>query len=238
MRNGKTSLARLLAVCTMPVLLVACQGNGQPNQHVPFEYYESSVLQRNQATAVEQTQYLEVNLNPQDSQLRQTEIAKIRGFISAYSDKGHGPLVMSLPKGVVNPQLAVSAAAEARELAWEGGIEYGEIQGSAYDARGRQNAPLIMAFKSYKALAPHCPSKAFVDYADTQSNNDQPSLGCSVRTNLAAMIADPADLFGERDLAAGDPIRRENQLTGYREGTATGAERTDAESGAISTAVN
>jgi pilus assembly protein CpaD len=144
---------------------------------------------------------------------------------------------MSLPKNHQNEELAVKAVAEAREIAWSSGVQYEEISGSAFEANGR-NAPMVLGFRAYKAIAPDCPQKAAFNFADASSNNDMPSLGCSVRTNMAAMISNPADLLGEREIEPGDAARRQIQLQLYREGQPTGAERSDAETGSVSTAVN
>ncbi len=232
----KTSIFALIALGALTV--TGCSATKNVNTHVAPEYFQGTALDRNAIGVQERTEYLEVNLDPRDSQLRRDEVAKIRGFLADYNASGHGPLVMSMPKGAVNPQLAVSAVAEARQLAWEAGIEYEEILGAAYNARSRPNAPVIMAFKSYTAIAPDCQQPGSQNFANAVSNSDLPTLGCAVRTNLAAMIAEPADLFGERELGEKDILRRSAQLEAWRTGGTTAAERTGDESGAISSAVN
>ncbi|MEL7231873.1 MAG: CpaD family pilus assembly lipoprotein, partial [Pseudomonadota bacterium] len=137
-----------------------------------------------------------------------------------------------------NPSLAVKATAEARDLAWNAGVEYDQIAGSAYEGGGSANAPLILAFQSFETVAPECPQLSTINFTDARSNNDLPTLGCAVRTNMAAMIAEPSDLFAERELEEGDITRRTVQLGAWREGAQTGAQRGDQESGAVSNAVN
>jgi pilus assembly protein CpaD len=95
-----------------------------------------------------------------------------------------------------------------------------------------------MAFKTYKAVAPKCPSLAQLDVTNAVSNSDLPSLGCAVRTNMAAMIAEPSDLLGNRDLDEVDLNRRSAQLELWRNGETTAAVRTEAESAVVSNAVN
>ena len=95
----------------------------------------------------------------------------------------------------------------------------------------------MLAYTAFRANAPECGSLADQDFSDASSNNELPTLGCAVRTNMAAMIADPADLFGERDLEEGDNERRSTVLGLYRQGQPTGAQRSDDENGAVSTAV-
>lgn len=232
---------------TRTTLLLACglasalalggcaSGKGGP---VPESYLTGTTLDRNPIQVSERTEYLEVQLNPLDPHLRLSEQAKIRAFVADYKRRGHGPLVMSMPENQENQELAVKAVAEAREIAWSQGVEYGQISGSAYDAQGKTTAPLVLAFRAYDAIAPDCPQKSAYDFADATSNNDMPTLGCSVRTNMAAMIADPADLLGERALDEGDLERRSRQLELYREGENTAAERSQDESAVLSDAVN
>ena len=232
--SGKIA-SSFVALATSTAILAGCAG--KPSA-VPESYFYGTSLDRNPVTARSTTEYLEVNLNPADSQLRQTEVRKLKAFFAEYNARGHGPLAMIAPEGAENPQLAIDAVAEARELAWEAGIEYSQIAGSAYAASSRPGGPLILAFKAYSAVAPNCKSLSEIDFSNASSNSDLPTLGCAVRTNMAAMIADPADLYGQRDLDPGDAARRDLQLEKWRAGETTGAERGDEESGAVSTVVN
>ena len=226
-----------MTVAAMATTLAVASCAGKPAA-VPESYFHGTALDRNPVTARSTTEVLEVALNPADSQLRRNEVYKLKAFLADYNARGHGPLLMVAPKGGENPQLAVDAVAEARQMAWEAGIEYSQISGSAYAASSRPGGPLILAFTAYDALAPDCPMLSEMDFANATSNSDLPTLGCAVRTNMAAMIADPADLYGQRGLDASDTLRRELQLEKWRTGEPTGAERSDEESGAVSTAVN
>lgn len=227
----------MVAVLGAASVATGCQSSDKA-PIIPTSYYQGTTLDRNPIEVRGQTEVLEVDLNAMDSQLRLVQIGRIEGFLAKYTSEGQGPLIMSMPKNFANPQLAVAATAEARDLAWNAGVEYNQIAGSAYDAAGSDDAPLILAFKTYEAVAPECPQMSTIDFSDARSNNDMPTLGCSVRANMAAMIAEPSDLFGERKLEAGDVTRRTNQMTLWREGAQTGATRSDDESGAVSNAVN
>lgn len=215
-----------------------CATNEKPSV-VPSAYLQGTPLDRNEITVSKKTEYLEVALNPADNQLRIIDKDRIRNFVAGYVESGHGPLIMSMPQGSPNPQLSIQAVADAREIAWEYGVEYKEILGDAYDARSAgAGAPLVLAYTAFRANAPDCPSLASIDVANAMSNNELPTLGCAVRANQAAMIADPADLFGERVRGDGDIDRQTDVLGKYRRGESTASERSDAESGAVSTAVN
>ena len=194
-------------------------------------------LDRHEIGVMPKTEFLEIRLNPQDTQLRQNDRNRIENFVRAYTDSGHGPLVMSMPAEGANSQLAVQAVVEAREIAWSLGVEYEEISGNAYDAQSDRLAPLILAYQSYEAMAPQCDSLARYDMANVSSNNELPTFGCAVRKNMAAMIADPADLLGTHPLDQGDVVRRAVILEKFRNGEITGASKSSDESGTVSTAV-
>ena len=219
------------------MLVSACQSSGPPS-NVPAEYFTGTTLDRNAIGVTQHTEYLEIEMDNRDTQLRVPELMKVREFIDDYTDVGHGPLVISMPKSAQNAQLAVGAVAEVRQIAWEAGVNYDQLLGAAYDAEGRSSTPIVMAFKTYKAVAPKCLSLAQVDVTNAISNSDLPSLGCAVRTNMAAMIAEPSDLLGGRDLDEGDLDRRSRQLELWRAGETTAAPRTEAESAVVSNAVN
>ncbi len=201
-------------------------------------YLEGTALSRNEVGVAKRTEFLEVALDPSASELAETDRARIRNFVGSYAQTGHGPLVLSLPAASANPQLAVTAVAEARSIAWEMGVRYDEIDGKSHGAGEALSQPMILAFQAYDAVAPECLSKASLDFSDVASNNNLPTLGCSVRTNLAAMIADPSDLLGNRPLGAGDAGRREVIMEKFRIGESTAAIRSAQESGAVSQVVN
>lgn len=205
---------------------------------VTGEYLQGTALSRNDVGVSKRTEFLEIALAPQASELSDADRARIRSFVGVYAQRGHGPLVMSLPAASSNPQLAVTAIAEARAIAWEKGIQYDEISGTSHGAGEAYGQPIILAFQVYDAVAPECVSKSEIEFSDVTSNNNLPTLGCSVRTNLAAMIADPADLLGNRPLGAADASRREVILEKFRLGESTAAQRSQQESGAVSQVVN
>ena len=238
MTRAKTGFFSALA--TGLLILSGCQSSEgrNTNNKVPISDYYGTPLDRYEIGVKEHREYLEVQLDPRDTQLRVSEVQKVRAFLDAYADVGHGPLVISMPRSAEAPQLAVGAVSEIREFAWETGIDYDQMLGAAYDASGRGSTPIIMAFKTYKAIAPDCPSLAEFDLANAVSNSEMPSFGCAVRANMAAMIAEPADLLGERALDQGMIGRQQFMLDLWLQGQPTPSTRSEGETTAISSAVN
>lgn len=229
------SLPALIALGAGAAAITAC-ASVAPTA-VPQAYLESSPLDLNQVTVEKRTEFLEISIDAYAGELSSTDRARIREFMSGFVRRGHGPLVLSMPQTSSNPQLAVAAVAEARAIAWDMGIEYEEISGKAHGAGSAVSEPMILAYQSYEAIAPYCPPKSTVDFSNIDSNNQMETLGCAVRTNLAAMIVDPGDLLGNRPLDRSDLARRETILEKFRAGESTASERTSQESGAVSSAV-
>lgn len=236
MSISSRSSRSLLAIGAGLITLGACASSAPTA--VTADMLHGTELTRNEVKVAERTEFLEIAIRPELSELTEADRERIRNFVGVYAQRGHGPIVMSLPAATSNPQLAVTAVAEARSIAWEKGIEYDEISGTSHGAGEAYSQPMILAFQLYDAVAPECKQKSELDFADVTSNGPLPTLGCSVRTNFAAMIADPADLLGTRPLDPADLDRRTVILAKFREGKSTGAERSIQESGAVSDAVN
>lgn len=234
MHHLKTS--GLIGALAAVIMLGAC--GTSPNNLVPADYQTGTTLDRNEIGVGETSQRLELAIDSRSAWLRAGQEDRARAFISNYRRSGHGLLIVAVPSAYGADPYSVAAVSEARDIAWAEGVAFDDVRARSYDAGGRRDAPLILTYQSYVAIAPYCPEKSQVRFSDARSNNDMPALGCSVRVNQAAMIADPSDLFGNRPLDEGDALRRQAQLQLYREGQPTGAERGDDETSAVSTAVN
>ena len=235
--NPKLKTANTLLAAGLCLAGLAACASHAPTA-VPSSYLQGTALDRNAIGVSKRTEFLEIKIDPMSSELTRKDKTRIEDFVRTYRSKGHGPLIVSLPETSDNSQLAVEAIVTAREIAWQNGVEYEEIAGSSHGANSDASEPMIMAFQVYDAIKPDCKSLAEYDVADIRSNNEMPSLGCSIRTNQAAMIADAADLLGQRELDQGDNGRRKVILEKFRQGESTASARTAAESGAISSAVN
>ena len=187
---------------------------------------------------VEETVVLEVPMSAAEPGIPYSEQRRVEVFLSSYKSKGarHGPLILSVPQNSpFAAQLEISAR-EAYDLAYDYGVK--DIKRSDYESNGAPEAPMVLAYRAFKAIPPDCPSLASIDLAGTRGNDPQPRFGCAMQANLAAMVADPADLIGARPEDPADTVRRVDVLTKYRAGQPTSTERTEAESGTVSQAID
>ena len=238
MKRKRSRISRLVLLPTIGAALAFAASCSSGPATAPPTRLQSGPLDRHEIKVVSRTEFLEIRIDSRASELSSQERARISAFVRGYAARGHGPLVLSLPQSSANPQLAVAAVAEARLIAWENGVEYNEMEGTAHGAGSAISEPMILAYQLYDAIPPDCPALYTIDFSDAASNDTLPSLGCSLRKNLAAMIVDPADLLGNRPADAADLMRREVILEKFRRGEMTASERTEQESGAVSTVVD
>jgi pilus assembly protein CpaD len=72
--------------------------------------------------------------------------------------------------------------------------------------------------------------------AEDYRNLPYPNFGCAQQRNLAAQIANPADLLGPRTTETADAERRAVVFDKYRQGRVTGAEKSTDERIQVKTA--
>ncbi len=116
------------------------------------------------------------------------------------------------------------------------GVPAAAIQQDAYDAGGDAKAPLRVGFAAFKASVPAC-GQTWDNLTATEANVVQSNFGCAVTANMAAMIADPADITQPRESGPPDAGRRVTVIESYRKGAVTSAIADKQASGAISGAV-
>lgn len=191
-----------------------------------------------QIVAQETTAELKIGAVVSGEKLGVHERQAVKGFAAAYQQEGHGAVIISRPSNGPDDISAMRAAADARAVMLAEGVDQSMIAEGTYDGTGARSAPLIISYRTYEAVVPNCPDVSHWDIANTYSNSALPSLGCAVAVNLAAMIANPADLVGAQPMDAADTGRRLVVFSKYRAGEKTSAARNDDASGAISSAVD
>ncbi len=167
--------------------------------------------------------------------------ARVESFARAYREFGHGTLLLSVPSGGAEEAAATHLAQAVRRRLAEGGVPFSAIVSASYEAQPAgetksdpKPAPLVLTFTRYTAAAPACAPAYLFDYADGSPKDAPKNFGCAVSANLAAMIADPADLLKPRPSEPRDGDRRQAVLDRYRAGAQTHATRTEDERATVS----
>lgn len=211
-------------------LLSGCVANtSQQAWALPGDAHKVSVT--------ETSERLHLVLDRNDSGLSLSQKAAIKGFVVKWRNKGHGPIGLSIPDSSKNANIAVTAAAQTREILHAEGLDWQQIVGGNYRADGQNKPPVILSFRKYIATANNC-NASQQNLAINFSNKPSANFGCAVATNMAAMIADPYDLVDPKSMPATIADRRIVTYEKYILGETTGVERTSDEEASVSDAVD
>lgn len=198
-----------------------------------------SAADNHQISVEETSQRMNIAVGPHDAALSHETRGELQRFAAGYARMGHGPLVLSTPAGGANQDAAARLAQQTRVALSDMGVPYGAIAGATYEAEGAADAPIVVSYMHFEAMAPECTPIWAQDLAHPAGNTGTyESFGCSAAVNLAAMIEDPRDLLGPRDETPRDAARRAVVLGHYREGEVTTADRSDDERVRVSDAVD
>ena len=157
----------------------------------------------------------------------------LAAFAGDWRAGGRGPVVLRTPVGGPDPAMAARAAEGARALL----ASYGaSVRVEGYEAQGDPRAPLIVGRETYTVSIPTC-GRQWDNISRSAGNNVQSQFGCAVSANMAAQIANPADLLGPAAVDPADAQRRDVVLGKYRKGENTASARDDQATGAVSQVV-
>jgi pilus assembly protein CpaD len=90
-----------------------------------------------------------------------------------------------------------------------------------------------VGFTHYEAKGPDCGRK-WSSFTHSMDNKVSANFGCASTADIAAMIANPADLVAPREMTPGDAGRRATVLEKYRQGLITSTPKDEQASGIVS----
>lgn len=157
-------------------------------------------------------------------------------LVHAWRTHDGGPIRLQSPVGVADSGAAYRMGESVRAFLVSQGVPHTDIQLLGYEAQGAAGAPMVVGYDRYVAQVPRC-GQSWENLTSTGANRTSANFGCSVTANLAAQIANPADLVRPRDMDPSDAARRMEVLDNYRRGEPTSTQADDQARGALSQAV-
>ena len=177
----------------------------------------------------------EVLLAPHAQGLSERQAAAVDELVGRWRETGGQAFTIAVPNGPSRDAARAAEAVESRLIAV--GVAPALIHTVGYDPAERPGAPLSLSYERFQAEGPKC-GQDWRDFTKTSANTVNANFGCANTANLAALVANPADLNGPRALGDPDAGRRENVLNKYRQGQITSSAKDDQATGAISNAVH
>lgn len=213
-----SSLRRLgcaLAAAAAVALLAGCGNMGRTDSvvvgSVPDDYRTNHPIM-----IAEKDIVIDLPVGPTDRGMTGTQKVALEGFLVDYDRSAAPMLSIMAPAGSRNAAAASHAASEFARYAKKQGVPASRISISSYQVQAADvSAPVRVMFTAMAAQTNKC-GRWPADLADTTDNKHYANFGCSYQNNLAAQIANPADLLGPRKQTEIDAENRTRVIDVYQ----------------------
>lgn len=223
-----SSFNMLLAAAGL-LVLSACATTGQP----AAEAFTAPTATQQWADKVRVTTAPdEVLLAVRPDGLSPRQIQALDSLLARFAEAEARELLVLAPGGA---PAAGRMAETARAYLIDAGAPRHAVRVDSYAVDGDKAAPLRVGYLRHEVETPRC--GGWENLARTGSNQAYGNFGCALTANMAAQVANPADLQKPRGVDPADAIRRSTVFGKYRAGEATAAARDEQASGAVSKVV-
>lgn len=218
----------LIALTAVAAMTAGCRHMDDPTRVAGWSMVDPT--QRHPIMVSQRPAHLSVRVPRGSQSLSPAQRAELLEFAQHFqsTDAGNSRLVISAPGGSANEAAAMAAVQDIRALLEDRGFQGSSISVEAYHAERSQEPPIRVSYLRYVAEGPQCGNWP-KNLADEPNNVPYADLGCSTQHNLAAQIANPADLLGPRTMTPRAADRREVVWDKYVKGTSTSSAKSDDE---------
>ncbi|RUZ80077.1 pilus assembly protein CpaD [Mesorhizobium sp. M7A.F.Ca.US.006.01.1.1] len=215
MRFGRSRVCRrfvpVLAVAVAALLAGCAQRDSITVGAIPDDYRTNHPI-----VIAEKNQKIDLPVGAGDRGMTGSQRDTLSGFLDGYDRSAAPALTIAIPAGSANEVAAAAAGRDFARLAVASGIKRNRIVMTSYQsASAEASAPIRVAYISVKAQTDKC-GRWPEDLVETSENKHYADFGCSYQNNLAAQMANPADLLGPRKQAPIDAEQRGKVIDGYR----------------------
>jgi pilus assembly protein CpaD len=209
----------------MAVGLSGCRSDLEdPGVHVA-SWAMIDARQRHPIVVTDQPANLNLRVSVGAMGLTPAQRAQAIHFFRTYgSGGGSARLAIGVPSGSANEGAAVRALRDLRTIVHEAGIDEANVTVGPYRASRDASAPIKLTYARFVAEAPECGHWPD-NLAHDRKNLPYANLGCASQRNLAAQIANPADLLGPRSMTPAPAERRDVVYDNFVKGRPTGASK-------------
>lgn len=223
---------RLLVVVGIATLLSGCYVRKE-TVSLPNDYRK-----RHPITLKEGERTVEIFVGNSRSGLNPSQRADVLSFAQDWRKNSTGGVIIDLPAGTANEVAASGTIPEIRSILAAAGIPPHAVSVRPYQASPDKLAAIRLNYSKIVAQAGPCglwPDDLGPSFTPSyQQNRPYWNLGCATQRNLAAMVANPADLVQPRGEAPAYTPRRSVVLDKYRKGENTSTTYSNEDRGKLS----
>ncbi len=213
-------------VCTLALGLMGCEHMNKDDGGTQAGWSLFEATQRYPIVVSHQPANMSVKIARGSQGLSPQQRASVLDFASKYRaiDAGNSKIVVSVPSGSPNEVAAMRAVADMRVLFLNSGFSETSVAVEPYYVDNDPQPPIRISYTRFVAEGPEC-GKFTTNLAVDYRNLPHENMGCAQQRNLAAMIANPADLVTPRTMGPASAERREVMLDKFKKGEPTGTGR-------------
>jgi pilus assembly protein CpaD len=223
--------ASLRAVLAVPLLTLAVGGCGHDEEGPQVAGWSLvDPTQRHPIHVSQEPQTMQIAVGRYAQGLTPQQRAEVLAFAdrSRASDAGNSRLIISAPGGAENEVASMHVVRQIRRILTDYGFAETSIAVEAYQAEERREPPIRVSYLRFVATGPECGSWP-TNLAYDPQNLPYPNFGCANQHNLAAMVANPADLLGPRTESDRAAERRDTVWEKYAHVESTVAKKSEDE---------
>jgi pilus assembly protein CpaD len=239
-RNLTTDRARRVRVAAQ-IVGVVLAGSVLSGCLVPKDTvgYPNDYRKRHQIGVRDGSRTVEVFIGQSRGSLTPTQRAEVLAFARVWRDEATGGVVVDVPTGTPNQVAASNAMREINSIFAASGIPMQSVAVRQYTPESPAKFPTLrLNYSTIVAEAGPCglwPQDLGPTLnAAYNDNTNYWNLGCANQRNLAAMVANPADLVQPRAEAPTWTSRRTTVLEKYRQGQSPETTYPNQDSGKVS----
>ncbi|PPD27446.1 MAG: pilus assembly protein CpaD [Hyphomicrobium sp.] len=227
-RRLTLTVTKAIAVSALALLAAGCKESPGTPQVAGWTLVDPS--QRHPILVSQKPTHMQIRVSRGSHGLTPSQRADVLDFAARFraTDAGNSRLIISAPSGSANEVAAMHAVQDIRGLLDENGFPETAITVEAYHIENDPQPPVRVSYLRYVAEAPECGYWP-TNLANEPGNLPYANFGCATQRNLAAHIANPADLLGPRTETARASERRGTNWDKYVKGETSGATRSSDE---------
>ncbi|MER8414645.1 MULTISPECIES: CpaD family pilus assembly protein [unclassified Mesorhizobium] len=215
MRFGRSRVCRgavpVLAVAVAALLAGCAQRDSITVGAIPDDYRTNHPI-----VIAEKNQKIDLPVGAGDRGMTGSQRDTLLGFLDGYDRSAAPTLTIQVPSGSANEVAATAAARDFARLAIASGVKRNRLVVTSYQAASSEiSSPVRVAYVAVRAQTDKC-GRWPADLVDTSENKHYADFGCSYQNNLAAQMANPADLLGPRKPSTIDAENRGAVIDVYR----------------------
>lgn len=208
----------LAMIAVMPALALTGCATHSKDHFVVGGTSNQTYKTRHPIVLDEKEQTLDIPVGAESFGLPRASLSAIEGYASNFKGGASGVITVMLPKGSANQRAAKHVLPQIVDAVTSRGIQRSRMRMTHYDAtRHGSSAPVRLSYMAVKAGVTGCGRWDGDLAANNIENRNYTNFGCATQANLAAQLANPADLLAPRGSTPVDATRRSNVIEAYRE---------------------